>query len=116
MGAVCNGALDAGGYVTGVITDFLQLKSGSQGLTDLVVETMRQRKLGLFEQADAIVVARWPGTLDEFLEVLTLKQLGRHNKALLIADVAGYWQPLWRFAHPITATCTTGTGISLNLR
>lgn len=97
MGAVCDGALDAGGYVTGVITDFLKSEERVHKNLDrlLVVENMRQRKLGLFEQADAIVVAPGGlGTLDEFLEVLTLKQLGQHNKALLIADVAGYWQPL----------------------
>ena len=97
MGAVCDGALDAGGYVTGVITDFLKSEERVHKNLDrlLVVETMRQRKLGLFEQADAIVVAPGGlGTLDEFLEVLTLKQLGQHDKSLLIADVAGYWQPL----------------------
>ena len=59
MGAVCDGALDAGGYVTGVITDFLKSEERVHKNLDrlLVVETMRQRKLGLFEQADAIVVA-----------------------------------------------------------
>jgi hypothetical protein len=37
------------------------------------------------------------GTLDEFFQVFTLKTLGRHKKPVAVYNVAGYYDPLWKF-------------------
>ena len=37
------------------------------------------------------------GTLDELLEVLTLKQLGLNNKPIIIFNIHGFWNPLKKF-------------------
>jgi uncharacterized protein (TIGR00730 family) len=45
--------------------------------------------------ADAVVVLPGgAGSLDEFFEVLTWRQLGLHQKPIYLLDIAGYWQPL----------------------
>ena len=61
----------------------------------VVTETMHERKKVMFMNADAIVVLPGgAGTLDEYLEALTWRQLGLHAKPILLLDVEGYWQPL----------------------
>lgn len=56
---------------------------------------MRERKKLLEERSDAFVIAPGGiGTYDEFFEILTLKQLGRHNKPIAILNVDGYYDPL----------------------
>ena len=53
---------------------------------------MRERKQLLDELSDAFIVAPGGiGTFDEFFEILTLKQLGRHNKAIVIFNIDGYY-------------------------
>ncbi len=54
--------------------------------------TMRERKQILEDRSDAFVIAPGGiGTFDEFFEILTLKQLGRHNKPIVIYNVDGYY-------------------------
>ena len=54
--------------------------------------TMRERKQILEDRSDGFVVAPGGiGTFDEFFEILTLKQLGRHNKPIVIYNVDGYY-------------------------
>jgi len=49
----------------------------------------------MFMNADAVVVLPGgAGSLDEFFEVLTWRQLGLHQKPIYLLDIAGYWQPL----------------------
>jgi uncharacterized protein (TIGR00730 family) len=49
----------------------------------------------MFELADAFAVLPGGlGTLDETLEIITWKQLGLHDKPIVLVDVAGYWTPL----------------------
>jgi len=103
MGVVARAALDAGGEVCGIIPDFLGKREiALEGLTELcVVADMHQRKRLMFEKSDAFVaLAGGIGTLEELAEQLTWIQLGRHEKPIVIADVAGFWRPLLRlFAH-----------------
>ena len=56
---------------------------------------MHERKRLMFEKADAFVALPGGiGTLEELVEQLTWVQLQRHDKPVLIADIAGFWGPL----------------------
>jgi uncharacterized protein (TIGR00730 family) len=97
MGLVANAALDAGGRAVGVIPNFLlQREAGHPALTEtVVVETMHERKLQMFERSDGFVVLPGGiGTLEEFFEVLSWRTLGLHSKPIVIIDQGGYWEPL----------------------
>jgi uncharacterized protein (TIGR00730 family) len=97
MGVLANAALAAGGQVVGIIPRFLlKREAGHPALTQtVVVETMHQRKLEMFERSEAIVVLPGGiGTLEEFFEVLSWRTLGLHTKPIVILDQGGYWQPL----------------------
>ncbi|ABQ31880.1 MULTISPECIES: LOG family protein [Acidiphilium] len=93
MGATAGAALGAGGAVTGIIPDFLRAREVEfPGLTELIVtDTMHTRKRRMFARADAFVVLPGGlGTLDELMEILTWKQLGRHTKPILLIDIRGW--------------------------
>ncbi|MCK0166610.1 TIGR00730 family Rossman fold protein [Jannaschia sp. S6380] len=97
MGRVARTVQAAGAETFGVIpTHLLQAEVGKQDLTRFVVtETMHERKKVMFMNADAVIVLPGgAGTLDEFFEVLTWRQLGLHGKPIVIANVADYWTPL----------------------
>ncbi|MBY6200233.1 TIGR00730 family Rossman fold protein [Maritalea mobilis] len=97
MGAVARAAQQAGGETFGVIpTHLLDLEVGKRDLTSFIVtETMHERKKVMFMNSDAIVMLPGgAGSLDEFFEVLTWRQLGLHDKPLILLGTEGYWQPL----------------------
>ncbi|WP_163849591.1 TIGR00730 family Rossman fold protein [Pseudooceanicola aestuarii] len=97
MGEVARATQTAGGETFGVIpTHLMQAEAGKRDLTSFVVtETMHERKKVMFMNADAIVVLPGgAGSLDELFEVLTWRQLGLHDKPLLLLDTEGYWRPL----------------------
>jgi uncharacterized protein (TIGR00730 family) len=97
MGEVADGALAAGGQVTGVIPRALLDKElGHRGVQRLlVVESMHERKAKMAELSDAFVALPGGfGTFDELCEVLTWNQLGIHAKPCAVLDVQGYWRPL----------------------
>lgn len=97
MGEVARTAQDAGAQTFGVIpTHLLGHERGKRDLTTFVVtENMHERKKVMFMNSDAIVVLPGgAGSLDEFFEVLTWRQLGLHHKPILLLDTEGYWQPL----------------------
>ena len=97
MGLVANAALKGGGKVTGIIPQFLlQREAGHPALSEtVVVETMHERKLQMFERSDAFVVLPGGiGTLEELFEVLSWRTLGLHTKPIVIVDQGGYWEPL----------------------
>lgn len=96
MGVVAGAALGAGAHVTGVIPDFLRQREVEfPGLSELIVtDSMHTRKRRLFALADAFVVMPGGlGTFDETVEILTWKQLGRHDKPIILCDVLGWAQP-----------------------
>lgn len=103
MGTVAQSVLDHGGYVTGIIPDFL--KSREKLLDDvqetIVVPDMHTRKRLMFEKADAFVALPGGiGTLEELVEQMTWAQLGRHTKPILMLSTKGFWKPLLTlFAH-----------------
>ena len=95
MGVVARAALDAGGTVLGVIPQrLMEREVGKHDLTELrVTATMFERKADLIREADAFVALPGGlGTLDEILDVLTLRQLGYHAKPLLLLDHQRYWR------------------------
>ena len=97
MGTVARAAQAGGGDTFGVIPAHLvRLEVGKQDLTRYVVtETMHERKKVMFMNSDAVVVLPGgAGSLDELFEVLTWRQLGLHEKPILLLDTAGYWGPL----------------------
>jgi len=103
MGLVARAVLAGGGHVTGIIPDFLIEKNDVHDDIQecIVVPDMHTRKRLMFERSDAFVALPGGiGTLEELVEQLTWVQLGRHSKPVVIADVAGFWQPLLDlFAH-----------------
>ncbi len=97
MGEVARAAQGAGAATFGVIpAHLLNIEIGKQDLGALVItETMHERKKVMFANSDAIVVLPGgAGSLDEFFEVLTWRQLGLHQKPIFLLDINGYWGPL----------------------
>jgi uncharacterized protein (TIGR00730 family) len=97
MGAVAEAAQIGGGDAMGVIpVHLLPREGGKRDLTRFVVtENMHERKKVMYMNSHAIVVLPGgAGTLDEFFEVLTWRQIGLHEKPILLLNIAGYWDPL----------------------
>jgi uncharacterized protein (TIGR00730 family) len=97
MGEVARAALGAGGHVLGVIPHRLATREiALDEVTELVrTETMRERKGIMDAESDAfIVLPGGIGTLEEVVEIITLKQLGYHGRPIVLLDVDGYWAPL----------------------
>ncbi|WP_127559137.1 TIGR00730 family Rossman fold protein [Nioella ostreopsis] len=97
MGIVARAAMAAGGGTFGVIPEhLLNMEVGKRDLdTFIVTETMHERKKVMVMNADAIVVLPGgAGSLDEFFEVLTWRQLGLHSKPIFLLNSAGYWDKL----------------------
>ena len=97
MGEVARAAQGAGGDTFGVIpAHLLALEVGKRDLTRFVVtETMHERKKVMLMNADAVVMLPGgAGSLDEFFEALTWRQLGLHDKPIVLLDADGFWDPL----------------------
>lgn len=97
MGAVARAAQNAGGDTFGVIPiHLLNREVGKRDLTHFIVtENMHERKKVMFMNSDAIVVLPGgAGSLDEFFEVLTWRQLGLHDKPIILLNTDEYWTPL----------------------
>lgn len=97
MGEVARAALAGGGHVTGVIPHRLASREiALDEVTELVrTDTMRERKALMDERSDAFVVLPGGiGTLEELVEIVTLRQLGYHDRPIVVIDVDGYWDPL----------------------
>ena len=97
MGALADAALAEGGRVVGIIPRGLVSKEvAHDGLAELfVTETMHDRKDRMILLSDAFVsLPGGFGTYDELFEVLTLAQIGYHDKPSAFLDVKGYFAPL----------------------
>ena len=97
MGRVARAAQDGGADTFGVIPrHLLDLEVGKRDLSRFIVtETMHERKKVMLMNADAVVMLPGgAGSLDEFFEALTWRQLGLHDKPIVLVNVAGYWGPL----------------------
>ena len=97
MGAVARATQAAGGKTFGVIpTHLMRLEVGKRDLDSFVItETMHERKKVMIMNADAVVMLPGgAGSLDEFFEALTWRQLGLHEKPIVLLNTNGYWDPL----------------------
>lgn len=97
MGAVNDGALDAGGKAVGVIPQFMADRGwGHTGLTEMVVmPDMHTRKHFMASVAAGIIaLPGGVGTLDELMEIITWRQLGLFTGPVVILNTAGYYRPL----------------------
>jgi uncharacterized protein (TIGR00730 family) len=100
MGIVADATLAAGGRVIGVIPKALVEKEWAHtGCTELhIVETMHERKRIMAEHADAFLsLPGGIGTLEEFFEVWTWRQLGYHAKPVGLLNLGGYYTELLAF-------------------
>ncbi len=96
MGAVADGALGGGGEVLGIIPEFLQRREvAHDGVQRMILtDSMHDRKRQMFEASDAFVTMPGGlGTFDETIEITTWRQLGLHDKPILVCDVGGWAQP-----------------------
>jgi uncharacterized protein (TIGR00730 family) len=96
MGATAGAARDAGGKVFGIIPDFLvDLEGVLEGVDHVVVKTMHERKMMMFDESDAILTLPGGiGTLEELIEALSWARLALHRKPLLVLNLNGFWSPL----------------------
>jgi len=97
MGAVADGALEAGGEVIGVIPRmFTSPTLMHTGLTRLeIVDNMHTRKQRLVDISDAfIALPGGYGTFEELFEILTWAQIGLHSKPVGILNTQHYFEPL----------------------
>lgn len=99
MGAAARGVKEGGGYILGVIPKFFddeKVEAICDFCDELIMpDTMRQRKQIMEDNADAfIVVPGGIGTFEEFFEILTLKQLCRHNKPIAVYNLMGYYDAI----------------------
>ncbi len=97
MGRVARSAQAAGGQTFGVIpVHLMNMEVGKRDLSQFIVtENMHERKKVMFMNSDAIVVLPGgAGSLDEFFEVLTWRQIGLHQKPIFLLNTENYWQPL----------------------
>ncbi|MCE8470603.1 TIGR00730 family Rossman fold protein, partial [Rhodovulum sulfidophilum] len=102
MGRVARAAQGSGGQTFGVIpVHLLDREVGKRDLSAFIVtENMHERKKVMYMNSDAIVVLPGgAGSLDEFFEVLTWRQLGLHAKPIYLLNTEGFWNPLSALIH-----------------
>ena len=99
MGAAAKGVKKGGGSILGVIPKFFENET-IEAIYDkcdelLTPDTMRERKQLMEDNSDAFIITPGGiGTYEEFFEILTLKQLCRHNKPIAIFNIMGYYDGL----------------------
>ena len=99
MGAAARGVKRGGGHIHGVIPTFFrdeQIEAIYESCDELeFTESMHERKRRMEDSADAFIITPGGiGTLEEFFEILTLKQLGRHQKPIIIFNINDYYSEL----------------------
>ena len=98
MGVLSNSAINSGGDVYGVITNHLiEIEKRNDSLNNIkIVETMHERKIEMYNNADAFLI--FPGgigTLEEFFEIYSWKQLRLHKKPIFIYNFNDFWSDLF---------------------
>lgn len=97
MGATARGAHAAGGAVLGIIPSFLRGREQPfDDVETVIVDTMHERKMMMFERSDAFVVLPGGiGTLEEIVELLSWRRLDLHQKPIVFHNPRGFWDPLF---------------------
>lgn len=101
MGACARAAHEAGGDVLGVIPDFLTSRERAlETVKTVVVTSMHQRKMMMFEESDGFVVLPGGiGTLEEVVELLSWRRLDLHAKPIVFHNPRDFWAPLFELFH-----------------
>lgn len=97
MGAAARGVFEKKGQILGVAPKFFEVDGVLfKDCTEFIyTDTMRERKRIMEENSDVFIVTPGGmGTFEEFFEILTLKQLGRHCKAIVIYNVCGFYDSM----------------------
>jgi uncharacterized protein (TIGR00730 family) len=118
MGACAEAVLDHGGYVTGIIPEFLTDREHMlmRAQERIITRDLHERKRLMFERADAFVaLPGGVGTLEELVEQLTWAQLGRHRKPILIANIDHFWDPLCALLNHMEKLQFIRAGLNINL-
>ena len=118
MGSVATSVLDHGGTVTGIIPEFLRKRENALTRVQEMIVTpdMHERKRLMFERSDAFVaLPGGVGTLEELVEQLTWKQLGRHAKPVLLANIDNFWEPLFSLLSHMRQTEFIRAGLSVDI-
>lgn len=99
MGACAAAAHAAGGQVLGIIPEFLVGKERPLSEVEtIVVTSMHERKMQMFEASDAFVVLPGGiGTLEEVIELLSWRRLELHAKPIVFYNPDGFWDGLFAF-------------------
>jgi len=108
MGAVSRGVTEKKGHVTGIAPTFFDIPGIlCDNCTEFIyTETMRERKDLMEKRSDAFIMTPGGiGTMEEFFEIYTLKQLGRHDKPIGILNTGGYYNEL---IHMLGCTVSKG--------
>lgn len=97
MGATARGAHAAGGTVLGIIPGFLRGREQPfDDVETVIVDTMHERKMLMFERSDAFVVLPGGiGTLEEIVELLSWRRLDLHQKPIVFHNPRGFWDPFF---------------------
>lgn len=107
MGKISTAALAEGGEVIGVIpTALKRAEVVHTGLTELYeTSDMHSRKAKMEQLSDAFLILPGGfGTLDEFFEILTWRQLGIHQKPIIFLNTEGYFDGILKFAQHAVKT------------
>ncbi|HEX6257260.1 MAG TPA: TIGR00730 family Rossman fold protein [Euzebyales bacterium] len=99
MGVTARAALAGGARVTGVIPDKLvDREVALHDISELIrTRTMRERKQLMDDRSDAfLILPGGIGTLEELIEMMSLRQLGYHDRPIVVLDADGFWAPLRR--------------------
>ena len=113
MGELARAVHAAGGRVFGAIPRSLADREiAYQAADELVVtDSLRQRKAEMEARADAFVALPGGfGTLDELLEVTSLRQLRLHDRPVVLVNTAGYWDPFLAMVRAMVAQGFAPTG------
>ena len=106
MGLIADAAVNEGGDVVGIIPGHLQrAEVGHGGVTELViVDSMHERKAEMAARSDIFVVLPGGlGTMDETFEIITWRQLGLHDKPVVVLNVDDIWSPFIALVDHIVA-------------
>jgi uncharacterized protein (TIGR00730 family) len=109
MGACAIAAHEAGGRVLGIIPNFLKVRERRLDVVEtIVVTSMHERKMIMFERSDGFVVLPGGiGTLEEIVELLSWRRLDLHAKPVVFYNPGNFWAPLFAlFQHTVDARLT----------
>jgi uncharacterized protein (TIGR00730 family) len=99
MGTLANQALYLNGRITGVIPRFMvEVEWAHPGVDNMIiVNTMAERKERLIKGVEAVVALPGStGTLEELIEVVSMKKLGLFTKPIIIVNAFGFYDDLLR--------------------